>query len=188
MARTGTVLVDKSQSNCTDATIQKFAREILGLKERKDQAASEYQSAWKRAKAAGVKPDPLKAALKAKERDPDDVVADQRAYIRYCALLNIPLTQADLFEGAPDAEEAPSQDEADEHARFDANRDGVAAGRAGQSRDANPARPGELRFAAWDAGWLSGQQAIAEEMAQPAPVVKKASTRRARNGGVALAH
>jgi predicted DNA-binding ribbon-helix-helix protein/ribosome modulation factor len=168
-------LVSKA-SNVSDSTLQKHIRAISSLKTTLDSAQGEYRSALKAAKAEGVKTAMLIAALAAKRRDADDVTSDLRDYVRYLALLNMPVHQMDLFAsaGAEFEEIEPAAD--DEHRQWQAHEDGVEAGARGNDQRTNPFEAGTFSHQAWMDGWMKGQESLL-----PKAGVKKASTRRNRN-------
>jgi predicted DNA-binding ribbon-helix-helix protein len=176
-------LVSKA-SNVSDATLQKHIRAISGLKTTLESAQGEYRAGLKAAKAEGVNTGMLIAALAAKRREPEDVNGDLRNYVRYLALLNMPVHQLDLFASAnvkvhdvPDDEESEAGDEDSEHAQWQAHEEGVAAGARSDDQSTNPHEPGTILADHWSTGWMKGQESLI-----PKAGVKKASVRRSRNG------
>lgn len=173
-------LTDKA-SNVSDGTIKQHIREVTTLKEAAESAHGEYRAALKAAKADGVDTKELTEALKARKREPEDVVRSLHTRIRYLALVNIPVHQMDLFGGAASigpavvADEDLNEEDA-EHARWEAQEVGHKAGLDGDVKENNPHPPGTFRNQAWFGGWKTGQ----EQLAKGPAGVKKASTRRTR--------
>jgi ribosome modulation factor len=179
-------LVTKAH-NVSDATIQKHIRQLTELKSEadslKDQAKSangHYRAGVKAAKDAGINTDQMIQAMKDKQREASDVIADMRDYIRLIALLNMPVTQMDLFGTEQNDNEAaqPSLHGAPtEHELWDAEQKGKTAGTTGHPKETNPHPPGLALNQAWHRGWIRGQE---ENARGSRDGVKKASTRRAR--------
>lgn len=176
-------LVSKS-SNVSDATLQKHIRAISGFKTTLESAQGEYRAALKAAKSDGVNTGQLIAAFSAKKREAEDVTGDLRQYLRYLALLNMPMTQGDLFAGAADAEpddgDAEGSEDGEggedtEHQQWEAQQAGFKAGAEGAFKTTNPYGPG-FQHDAWHAGWMKGQETLVTKGG-----VKRASARRQRS-------
>jgi hypothetical protein len=168
------IRLHNKQSNVPDAVIQNHLQICGRAKSDVDEANGRHRAALKQAKAAGVNQRMLTAVLRDVRKDADVITINLRDYIRYRALMDMPVSQADLFGmlSVPGGVAAASE-EIDVSAAF---HHGQAAGRTGKARDGNP-YDGEARKA-FDDGWLSGQREIAAELGEGG--VKHASTRRQR--------
>lgn len=172
-------LVTKA-SNVSDSTLQKHIRAISGLKIALDSAQGEYRAALKSAKSEGVRTSMLIAAFQSKKREIEDVEADLRDYVRYCALMNMPLVQMEMFAAPPNKGSQPADDddddpEAAEHRTWQAQEAGVKAGTEGKFQTENPHIDGSHEWEAWKAGWMKGQETLL-----PKSGVKKANPRKGR--------
>lgn len=177
-------LVSKA-SNVSDSTLQKHIRAISGLKEALESAQGEYRAGLKAAKSDGVRTSMLIAAFSAKKREIEDVQADHRDYIRYCALMNMPIIQLEMFGTPPKKGSEPDADEdedpeAAEHRTWQAQEAGVKAGTEGKFQTENPHIDGSFEWEAWKSGWMQGQETLL-----PKSGVKKANPRKGRPPTVA---
>lgn len=163
-----------------DGIILKFAQQAIVARTKFEEAhevskaeQGAYRSILKAAKKSGINQDVLVRAMDARRRDEADVVAEERTYIRYCALLNMPMRQADLFGDMPQ----PTV----EQQVFDAADAGYQAGKTGQLIDDNPwDQAGESEmFTEWRSGWHRGQAVLARGMGRP----KAGAGRRAKTNG-----
>lgn len=182
------VLISKG-SNVTDARLQKHIRAISGFKVALDSAQGEYRAGLKAAKTDGINTGQLIAAMAAKKRELDEVKTDFRAFMRYMAVLDMPLHQMDMFGGSggddpdPEPEQAPASngDEADEeHQAWKAKEDGQVAGSAGRFKEDNPHHQGTALCVAWHEGWAIGQESLLEKDNG----TKRATPRRSREARV----
>jgi hypothetical protein len=175
-------------TNVTDATIRKHVQALTGLKLSADSAHAEYRAGLKAAKRDGINTGQFIAAMGAKKREIEDVTADLRNYVRYLSLVNMPVTQTDLFGSSKNTEEAEDEaGELSEHKRWEAEQAGFKAGTEGHLKESNRHTAGSELHQAWHSGWMRGQtQNAMGEKASPG--VKKASTRRARSPALPLSH
>jgi ribosome modulation factor len=179
------------ETNVPDAVIQKHVRLLTGLKLSADSAHAEYRAGLKAAKSDGINTGQIIAAMGAKKRELEDVVADMKNYVRYLSLVNMPVTQTDLFGSStnqPDDSDDEGEDgELTEHLRWETEQVGFKAGSDGHLKESNPHFAGSARNQAWHEGWMRGQKqnAMGEKAS---PGVKKASTRRARTPALPLSH
>ena len=180
-------LVSKA-SNVLDNTINKHIRLLTALKEEADQLAADatsakgkYRAGLKAAKADGLNTEMLVKAMNDKKREQEDVTADLKSYVRYLALVNMPVTQMDLFgTGAASAGgAAPPPGMTDqEHHEWEIIEAGKKAGREGDLATNCPHVFGSEDAQLWRRGWDQGTRETADRMATTG--MKKASTRRTR--------
>lgn len=169
-----------------DSLILTYARDIIELDEKISDVSEERKSLagaraarFKSAKLAGIHIAALRRSIHDSKRGPDDVLAEERAYLRMASLFRMPLHQMDLFP--PDAAPPlrPDSPEGRKQAVFDASVQGLRAGKAGYLIDDNPYHQVEdnEEHAAWVSNWHSGQAHLARGLTQP-----RVTGRRAANG------
>jgi|GEM_PF-5195831 len=153
----------------TDEQVRDYGRRLADakrdLREVMDEAASKrgtISSIKKAAKKAGVDMKALVRVVDEMVRDHDEVVAEERAYIRMRAVLNIPVYQDDLFP-----QDAPlpvlSDDEAAKQALHQAGAAGYMAGlNAHDINAANPHPQGTEEWVKWREQWHAGQAHLAK--------------------------
>lgn len=151
--------------------VLEFTRRISAAQHKAEEANAVLRQEFKRAKGAGIDLTPFKQAMADRKKDPDVLIAHQRAYARFAAIMGLPVyaTQGDMLAADQDVQLTDKQkaDKAD----WEAGEAGYAAGRSGQPRDANNNPPGSPAFVAWDTSWLKGQKAIAAELGENAKAV-----------------
>jgi hypothetical protein len=152
-----------------------FIREYRTQKRECESANGTLRNILKRAKAAGMKPPQIIAAVKATAIDPEEVVSNLRDQIEYMGILHIDIPRETLFD--VDIQVTEKTAHADD--LWDAEDKGYRAGRNGVPIDDTPYDPtsqSEL-YAAWRRDWSKGQASIAREMG---PDSKPASADRKR--------
>lgn len=153
-----------------------WMRQLRQQKRKCDEENGVLRNIVKRAKADGQNTKSMLNAIKATKLDPDVVAADLRDQIRYMAIIHIPLTQAELFDGW---DGTVTEKTAREDDLWDADDKGYHAGRHGVPISDAPYEAGTERHVHWMVAWKKGQAAIARELG---PDVTQASTERARPG------
>jgi hypothetical protein len=161
----------EAQSNVTDETLLEALAELRPLRRAAQAASGKYSKGLAKWAKAGVDRKAVQAAMAARDLDHEEVKETQRQTIRLMALINMPLTEADLFGGAPIPTKIVEQVSLDDV--FDV---GYLAGKGGRGLDDNPynGEPGSERFIRWRDGWQQGQL----ENAYPAGDPKKADATR----------
>ncbi len=159
--------------NCTDEVKREFYRKALMAKIAHESAVAtaktkngEYRNILKEAKKAGVDSDAITKTLAVRFHDQDELVLDLREHLKMLDLSGVVPGVVDKILSRLSVEE-PTNNERhamDLDRAYDA---GVFAGREGHKRDANEHPAGSDAHVKWDAGWLSGQMAIASEMERP---------------------
>lgn len=152
----------KTTNGPSDDDISEFIRTYRTQRRATDEANGVLRSIVKRAKSAGVNTKEMIAAVMATKLDPEVVAADMRDRIRYLALVRMPITQVDLFEGLV-LNDVTSKTAAEDDV-WTAQEAGYRAGRHGVRVDESPYMPGTEAFVEWQSWWLKGQTAIAKEL------------------------
>lgn len=154
----------------TDAIILQFARSIIAKDVEVEEAHDVYKSLTgqrrnivKQAKNAGLDTTELLRAVKDRQREPDDVKAALRNYLRFTNLFQMPTKQADLFPANAAPPLDPSSVEGRKQAVFDAGNLGLRAGKAGFEISACPFHQSEdsEEYQAWTTQWHAGQARLA---------------------------
>ena len=178
-------LTEPSQPNVTKATRQAALREVLEAKRLAETANAKLRNVYKRFEKMGVTPLSIKAAIRARDIDPDALAAELRDQLKMFDAAKIEITQEDLF---PDtAPERTKPKELSDHMRWEAHDAGFRAGLGGVPVDDNPFAPGNELQPKWVEGWHDGQEAAIHRSFSGAPkakggAVKVASTRRKKPG------
>lgn len=152
-----------------------WMREYRKQKRECESANGVLRNILKRAKAAGMNPKEMTAAVQATKIDPEEVAANLRERVEYMAILNINIPE-NLFA---DLDTQVTEKTRREDDLWDAEDKGYRAGRNGVPIGDNPydqTNQSEL-FAAWARDWNKGQASIAHEMG---PDSKAASADRKR--------
>lgn len=137
-------------------------RKLANLKRELAQVQSAVQLGFKKAKAAGINPDILKAVLKARKEEPAQIEQNMRDFFRYALWLEMPIgTQPNLFAASDDAPR-PTERAKAEQKEWEARDAGFDAGVAGRAHDTNPHVPGTLLHQAWASGHSKGVEHIKE--------------------------
>jgi len=154
-------------SNVTDQTRKEYYKralksqqEIDNQKEILKACEDDLKAVLKGAKAAGVSEVAIKAALKARNRDRDELIKEQQDIARMMAISGVwPSIQVDMFSGyttpVVQAEETTVDVAYDQ---------GHTAGVKGENRTVNGYVPGTEQFEAWDRGWITGQSGNVERL------------------------
>lgn len=162
LAKSAAAANAKAGTNTGEISDEAAGRHILLIEasekewqEARDKAAElqgVYRNRLKVAKSDGMDVDALRLAFRIKRRQTGEVISEQRSVGRYLQLMGSPLGfQWSLFE-QPDADGA----------KLDATARGEQAGREGVDRDSNPYDPGTPDWFAFNNGWATGQDAIAQ--------------------------
>lgn len=158
--------------NITDAVIRDFTWRAIRKKQEHDLALEaaktvmgEYRSILKSAKKAGLDTKAMTRVILERVREKDDVLRDEQNFIRYATLFDMPMTQADLFDGTYASvvnEVATEEDE--RQAALDADDAGYRAGLGGFKKSDNPHHQTEASelWAAWSSSWHRGQNQLAK--------------------------
>lgn len=182
-ASNGSGAPEAGHNGPSDALILDYARYII----RKDNEIEEVRDALKSligqrrsqvkaARKSGVPTDALLRAIAQRHKDQDEIIRDEREWVRMCALLGMPVEQIELFpdliSSVIDSEERAKQ------LAFAAEELGYVAGRNGHLIDNNPFHQSDEseQFAAYVNGWHRGQAHLAKGLSQP-------STRGRRGSG-----
>jgi hypothetical protein len=160
-------------NDTSDADILKVGRAIIRkdveIEEASDVLKSlvgERRNMVKAAKKQGMPKDALLRVIRDRKRETDEVVAEERQYVRLMALFNMPIEQMELFPSESPPQRAMG-DAAREQARFDAEDQGYRAGINGHLIDTNPHHQTEdsEEWAAFGSGWHRGQAHLARGLA-----------------------
>jgi ribosome modulation factor len=159
----------------SDALILDYARNII----RKDNEIEEVQASLKSlvgqrrsqvkaAKKAGVPTDALLRAIAQRHKDQDEVIRDEREWVRMRSLLGMPVEQIELFPN--DLAFRPVDDEErDKQLAFGAEQLGYVSGKNGNLVDNNPFHQSDEseQYVAWVNGWRRGQAFLAKGLTSP---------------------
>ncbi len=158
-------------------------RDYKRLRRVQDEASSAVRTHLKRLKAEGHNTKAVIAAAAAEKRDPDEVKAEIRDTAHLLVLRKV-LSFAELLAETDDLNVTQKAQDADDE--WDAEDKGYRAGRHGADRAENPYITGTELAVIWDAWWIKGQRAIANEMG-PGAKQADASKARPRRGGTTKA-
>lgn len=137
----------------------------------------------KAAQKAGVNTAMIEKSRTAKSLNLPDVIQNEKDYIRYCAMRNMPITQVELF-GEKSQEEVNADQRSQDERTWDAGQAGYAAGKAGRPIEDNPHLQGSEEFAEWRSQWNRGQEHLAKvTLSRPGNETVQADDRRQRGGG-----
>lgn len=159
----------------SDALILEYARNIIRkdneIEETRDALKSlvgQRRSQVKAAKKAGVPTDALLRAIAQRNKDQDEIIRDEREWVRMRALLNMPIDQIELFPNDLSFR-AVDDEERNEQLVFGAEQMGYAGGKNGHLIDNNPFHQSaeSEQFSAWVSGWHRGQAHLAKGLNQP---------------------
>ncbi|MDP9082455.1 MAG: hypothetical protein M3N50_01610 [Pseudomonadota bacterium] len=139
----------------------------------------EYRNVLKRYGKMGVNTDAITYALKVRFDDPDEVLIAEREKLKMLDLSGLLPGIKDKLLSRLDVEEATTH-EATTMDLAKAEDLGATAGRSGVSRDTNPYPPGTEQHVHFVNGYLTGQRAIADEMATGAEAEIPAKPARGR--------
>jgi ribosome modulation factor len=164
---------ESAPANVSNETWLEFVREATATKRAIEEATGRHRSVMKRAKAAGCSPAILALAIQSKRKDPAVMVSEIRDTVRVLNLVNVKMTQADLFGGWEPQVNAGA---AAVQALFDAEERGYAAGKAGAAAGDNPYQLGTEAAQCWGKGWSAGKDAAAA--AKPAGTTQADASRK----------
>lgn len=155
--------------NVSDETRQQALAEctvsltkVQGLVDELKTARSEHSNNIKKWKGRGLRPEPLKKAVRDRLLDPADVLLDLHEYIRNRAVQNMPMIQQELQAMWSDVDLGDEQRAEIQRQRW--RDDGSFSARGGMARETNPHEGGSEGHQSWDAGWLDSPERIAAEM------------------------
>jgi hypothetical protein len=163
-------LADASSHNVPPEVFLKHYREIKQAKEDHADTGMAVARAKKSAKNAGIDLDAFKWLETLAKLDTDEAEMQIKHLQTYAGWLKLPIgTQLAMF-GQPEPEPVDAKAAA-EHSEWEARDQGSAEGKAGHERGDNPNLLGSPEYAAYDRGWLEGneiwmrgQKKIASEM------------------------
>lgn len=153
---------DAAQSNVTDDTISKGFREYEESVDKLETQKARHRNLVKRLKSYGIDTDTLKTVVAIKRRDPDDVLGEQRNFVRYCRVMALPIGQQLTLLNDDLPEVDVSAQEREQQEAWDCGEQGLRAGKNKEPASNNPYTPGQLNHAAWAEGHKRGA-ALAEE-------------------------
>lgn len=149
---------DAARLNVTPQYIAQAAREFSDSQDALETAKGKHRNLIKKLKADGIAIDTLKLVLQLKRQDEADVLGNQREFIRYARILNLPIgTQLSLLDDEMPQDELDDK-EREEQVAWDAGEQGKVAGKAGKPASGNPYPVGTLAYAAWDLGHKKGAE------------------------------
>jgi hypothetical protein len=151
-------------------------RQILDAKEEVRSLNRQRKTIRKTAEADGINVEALDRYLVDSKRSGSEREAVERQYRRYMAFSLKPVGFQPGMDFTTDDPGLAALNTA-ELKRID--NEGFAAGKAGQSREANSYSPGHEAFQRWDTAWLRGQGEIASSLA-----TSPAAAQAARNAAV----
>lgn len=154
---------DHNTPPANKATFLLHMRKAAQAKTVLEEATAAFNIVIKAAKNEGVNTKSLKAALKARRLDPDEVAKQVRDFERYMSWMGLPVgAQAALFED--DADEHTTEREDADQREWEAAEAGYRAGKGGEKADTCPFPDGSELNQVWTKQWLRGQAAIAAQM------------------------
>jgi hypothetical protein len=163
------------RDNCTDETRRDFWRRCLLSKIAHESSVAaakvklaEHRNNLKDAKKAGVDSQAIAYALNARFADEDVLVVELRERLKMLDLAGVVPGIVDKILARLDVQE-PTRNEREQITLDRAYDGGVHDGTDGKPRDGNPYPAGSDAYDAHDRGWLTGQRAIANEMAPQPP-------------------
>ena len=162
-------------------TERNYLRELISSKQEVDVYVGIHRNVVKQAKKAGINTKKMLEAISAHEVSLPETITNVKDYIRYCAMLNMPVTQVELF--GKSAEEQISYQRTQDERTWDAGQGGYSAGKAGRKIDECPCTPGSEEDAEWRRQWHRGQEALAKvTVGEPASETTLANDSRQRTG------
>jgi len=170
MAKAAASLAEASSHNVPPEVFLKHYREIKQAKDDHADTGMAVARAKKAAKNDGIDLDAFKWLEKLAKLDTEDAEMQIRHLQTYAGWIKLPIgTQLAMF-GQPEPATVDAKAAA-EHAEWEARDLGSAEGKAGHERGDNPNLLGSPEYAAYDRGWLEGneiwlkgQKKIASEM------------------------
>jgi hypothetical protein len=160
----------------SDALILEYARNIIRkdveIEETRDELKSlvgQRRSQVKAAKKAGIPTVALLRAIAQRHMDQDEIIANEREWVRMRALLGMPVEQTELF---PDIVASSLDDEERrKQAIFGIEQMGYLAGKSGQPIEDNPFHQSleSEQFTVWARHWHKGQARLARGLTPPKP-------------------
>jgi ribosome modulation factor len=170
--------------NVSNETWLEFVREATASKRQIEEATGRHRAIMKRAQSAGCNPKILALAIQSKRKDPVVVVSEIRDTVRVLNLVNVTMTQQDLFGGWEPAVNAGAKAVQE---LFDAEERGYKDGKNGVAADENPYTLGTEASQAWGRGWSNGKDAAAATKPAGAKAADATRKRPARSPAKATA-
>jgi uncharacterized protein (UPF0335 family) len=176
-------LAEARSHNVPPEVFLKHYRAIRTLKDEQADAAAAVARAKKAAKNDGIDLKALKLLEDLAKLDNDEAEMLLRHTEQYAKWINLPIGMQGDFFGKPEPATVDAKT-AQEQREWQAGSDGLAVGKAGHEREANPYEAGTSEWDTWDRSWIIGfkawedsQKEIAAELAANANGAKR--TRRA---------
>lgn len=162
-------------------TERNYARKLTASKQEVDVYVGIHRNVVKQAQKAGVNTTQMLKAISAKAVSVPETITDIKDFIRYLALLNMPVTQQELF--GKSGEETINDQRTQDERTWDAGQAGYNAGKAGRTIDECPHTPGAEEDAEWRKQWHRGQEALAKlTVGEPPSETTQANDSRQRTG------
>ena len=157
-------LSEPAKPNVTKATRQQAMREVLEAKRLAETANARLRNVYKRFEKQGVTPILIKEAIRARDMDPDALMAELREKFAAYDAAGIDVPTDDLF---PETVQ-PRAKESQEHVEWEAGDAGWRAGFGGVSIDDAPFPAGSILRVKWVERWHDGQaDAVARSFGEP---------------------
>lgn len=139
---------DVAKSNVSPQFIAKSERDFVESLEKLETAKGRHRNLIKQLKQAGINVEILKSIVSLKRQDPEDVLGNQKDFIRYAKVLALPIgAQLTLLD-----EELPDTDldsaEREQQEAWDAGQAGLNDGKAGRPAQTHH-QPGTLAFSSY---------------------------------------
>lgn len=151
-----TAQADAARSNVSPQFVAQAERDFVESLEKLETAKGKHRNLLKQLKAGGINIDMLKTVVSLKRQDPEDVLGNQKDFIRYAKILALPIgAQLTLLDEEMPDDELGDEDRQQQEA-WDAGQQGLNAGKAGKPESDNKHTPGSLAFAAWAEGHRRG--------------------------------
>lgn len=169
-----------AMGNLKPETFMGHWKDIQNAKEVARDAAMAVARAKKAAKRDGIDLDVLSLVEKLTDiQDQDELNAHLRKLVVYSTWRQLPL--AAFVEGITLPVPAPRESASADFLEWLAEKNGLAAGKAGSPQASNPETPGSAQFVGWDKGWRKGfkgaQGKIAAGMVKGAEIAATAGKR-----------
>jgi len=141
-------------------------REIRDAKTMHSDSGMAVARAKKQAKAAGIDLDAFKLVEQLAGLEEDELEMLLKNILVYSKWLKLPIgTQSEMFSTPVNAPE-PTADSRAEHDDWEAQQQGLAAGKGGVNREDNPFEAGSSRFDKWDRAWAKGNKEWTREQSR----------------------
>ncbi len=148
----------KGQSNVSHETWVEYSKLLNASLRELEEASGAHRAVVKKAKAAGVNPNAILAALRAKRKEETVIAQELRDYVRALHVNRVTISANDVYGGWETPAPTPEDD------AYDAEQRGYQAGTGNGLREDNPFAAGSEQHAEWDRGWRKGQEALAKQL------------------------